>query len=50
MYSIADEEMKKNMTNGICNQMQKKFDPDTTGVSLIVLKQFLKLYEEKSKK
>jgi hypothetical protein len=50
MYSIADEEMKKNMTNGICNQIQKKFDPDTTGVSLLVLKEFLQLYEAKSKK
>jgi len=50
MYSIADEEMKKNMTNGICNEMQKKFQPDTGAVTLIVLKQFLKLYEEKSRK
>ena len=50
MYSIAEEEMKKNMTNGICNQIQKKFDPDTTGVSLLVLKEFLMLYEEKTKK
>ena len=50
IYSVADDELKNNMTNGICNQMQKKFQPDTNGVSLIVLKQFLKLYEEKSKK
>jgi len=50
IYSVADDELKNNMTNGICNQMQKKFQPDIIGVSLIVLKQFLKLYEEKSKK
>jgi hypothetical protein len=50
IYSVANDELKNNMTNGICNQMQKKFQPDTNGVSLIVLKQFLKLYEEKSKK
>lgn len=49
IYSLADDELKNNMTNGICNQMQKKFQPYTTGVSLIVLKQFLKLYEEKTK-
>jgi hypothetical protein len=50
IYSLADDELKNNMTNGICNEMQKKFNPDTNGVSLIVLKQFLKLYEEKLKK
>jgi hypothetical protein len=50
MYSIADQEMKKNMTNGICNQIQKNFQPDTSAVSLIVLKQFLNLYEAKNRK
>jgi hypothetical protein len=50
MYSIADEEMKKNMTHGICNRLTKKYQPDASGISLVVLKQFLKLYEEKHRK
>jgi len=50
LYSVADDELKNNMTNGICNQIQKKFQPDTNGISLTVLKQFLKLYEEKNRK
>ena len=48
-YSIADKEMKKNMTYGICNELTKYFKPDRNGVSLVILKKFLKLYEEKSK-
>ena len=50
IYSVADDELKKNMTYGICNQLKKHFQPDSNGVSLLVLKQFLKLYEEKAKK
>jgi len=50
IYSIADDELKQNMTRGICNQLKKHFQADSNGVSLIVLKQFLHLYEEKSKK
>jgi hypothetical protein len=50
MYSIADEEMKKNMTRGICNRLTKNYQPDASGISLLVLKQFVKLYEEKHRK
>jgi len=50
IYSVADDELKKNMTYGICNQLKKHFQPDSNGVSLLVLKQFLHLYEEKAKK
>jgi hypothetical protein len=42
MYSIADEEMKKNMTRGICNRLTKNYKPDATGISLVVLKEFIK--------
>jgi hypothetical protein len=50
MYSIADEEMKKNMTRGICNRLTKNYKPDATGISLVVLKEFINLYEEKNRK
>jgi hypothetical protein len=50
MYSIGDAEMKKNMTRGICNRLTKNYQPDASGISLLVLKQFVKLYEEKHRK
>jgi hypothetical protein len=50
MYSIGDEEMKENMTHGICNRLRKYFQPDSTSISLLVLKEFVNLYDEKSKK
>jgi len=50
IYSIADDELKKEMTYGICNRLTKKYQPDSSGISLIVLKHFLKLYDDKTKK
>jgi len=50
IYSISDEELKKNMTNGICNRMKKYFQPDITGFSMIVLKQFVNLYKNMKNK
>lgn len=45
IYSISDDELKNNMTNGVCNRMTKKFQPDITGFSMVVLKQFLNLHK-----
>jgi hypothetical protein len=48
MYSVGDEAIKKDMTYGICNELKKHFQPDSNGISLTVLKQFVNLYEEKT--
>ena len=50
IYSISDDELKKNMTNGVCNRMKKYFHPDITGFSMIVLKQFVNLYKNMKNK
>jgi hypothetical protein len=49
MYSIGDAELKENMTNGICNRMRRIYQPDIGAFSILVLKQFVKLYEENKK-
>jgi hypothetical protein len=49
MYSIGDAELKENMTNGICNRMRRLYQPDIGAFSILVLKQFVKLYEENKK-
>jgi len=49
MYSIGDIELKENMTNGICNRMRRLYQPDIGAFSILVLKQFVKLYEENKK-
>jgi len=50
IYNIADDELKNDMTNGICNRMINVFKPDTNGISIKSLKRFVGLYEEKMKK
>jgi hypothetical protein len=45
MYSIANDEMKNSMTNGICNRITKNFEPDALGFSISTLKQFVSIYE-----
>ena len=47
IYSIGDAELKENMTNGICNRLRRHYQPDIGAFSVKVLKQFVKLYEEK---
>ena len=47
MYSIADETLKNNMTNGICNRLRKYYQPDLGAFSILALKQFVELYEKK---
>lgn len=49
IYSIGDDELKENMTNGICNRLRRHYQPDIGAFSVKVLKQFVKLYEENKK-
>ena len=46
MYSIADDTLKQNMTNGICNRLKKYYQPDLGAFSILALKQFVELYEK----
>jgi len=46
IHSIANDEMKNNMTHGICNRITKNFQPDAPGISISTLKQFVSIYEK----
>jgi hypothetical protein len=46
MHSIANDEMKNSMTNGICNRITKNFEPDAPGFSISTLKQFVSIYDK----
>ena len=46
MHSIANDEMKNSMINGICNRITKSFQPDAPGISISTLKQFVLIYEK----
>jgi hypothetical protein len=50
IYSIADAELKNEMTKGICNRMTNAFKPDIPIISIKSLKKFISLHEEKMKK
>jgi hypothetical protein len=50
IYNVADDELKNDMTNGICNRITNVFKPDINAISVKNLKRFISLYEEKSKK
>jgi hypothetical protein len=50
IYSIADAELKNDMTKGICNRMTNAFKPDIPIISIKSLKKFISLHEEKMKK
>jgi len=43
MYKIADSELKENMTNGICNKKQNRYEADVS-ISILNLKKFVELY------
>jgi hypothetical protein len=45
IYNMADNDLKNEMTHGICNKMFKKFDPTIRGLSFTVLKKFSELYK-----
>ena len=50
MYNVADDELKNDMTNGICNRITNVFKADINAISVKSLKRFISLYEEKMKK
>ena len=47
MYSVADADLKKNMTTGICNRLLNKLKPDINGFSIGNMKRFIELYNKK---
>ena len=49
IYSILDTENKKKMTNGICNQMTGKYQADLKGISISVLEDFYRHYNDSLK-
>jgi hypothetical protein len=44
VYSIADEELKQQMTNGSCNILTNKFGSDVSSLSIANLKKILQLH------
>jgi hypothetical protein len=46
MYNMANDDLKHEMTHGICNKMFKKYDPTIRGLSFTVLKKFSELYKQ----
>lgn len=46
IYSVLDPLSKENMTNGICNEMTKNYQADVRGISLLVLSDFYKKYNQ----
>jgi hypothetical protein len=45
MYNMANDDLKNEMTHGICNKMFKKYEPTIRGLSFTVLKKFSELYK-----
>jgi hypothetical protein len=43
VYSIADEELQQQMTNGACNILTNNFGPDVSSLSIANLKKILEL-------
>ena len=43
VYSIADEELRQQMTNGACNILTNNFGPDVSSLSIANLKKILEL-------
>jgi hypothetical protein len=43
VYSIADEELQQQMTNGACNILTNRFGPDVSSLSIANLKKILEL-------
>lgn len=43
-YAVNDENMKNDMTNGICNKFLKNYTPNIRALSVKVMKQFLEKY------
>jgi len=50
IYSILDTENKKKMTHGICNQMTRNYKADVKGISISVLEDFYRHYQDSLKK
>jgi hypothetical protein len=44
VYSIADEELKQQMTNGACNILTNRFGPDVSSLSIANLKKIVELH------
>jgi hypothetical protein len=44
VYSIADEELQQQMTNGACNILTKNFGPDVSSLSIANLKKIIELH------
>jgi hypothetical protein len=44
VYSIADEELQQQMTNGACNILTNNFSPDVTSLSIANLKKIIELH------
>lgn len=44
VYSIADEELKEQMTNGSCNIVTNNFSPDVSSLSIANLKKIVELH------
>ena len=44
VYSIADEELKQQMTNGACNILTNNYGPDVSSLSIANLKKIIELH------
>lgn len=44
VYSIADEELRQQMTNGACNILTNNFGPDVSSLSIANLKKIIELH------
>jgi hypothetical protein len=45
VYSIADAELKEQMTNGPCNILTKRFSPDVSSLSIANLKKIIEIQD-----
>jgi hypothetical protein len=50
IYNMANDDLKNEMTYGICNKMFKKYEPTIRGLSFTVLKKFSELYKSNQSK
>jgi hypothetical protein len=47
IYNIGDPELMRDMTHGICNEMTNNYTSDNAGISILVLRKFISVYEKK---
>jgi hypothetical protein len=50
VYSIADAELKEQMTNGPCNILTKRFSPDVSSLSIANLKKIIEIQDDVNNK